>query len=101
MITNSDNKDSCRELFKKLCMLPLQSKYIFSLLMFVVKNKDSFKTNWDIHSFNARSNHGLHISVENLAVFQKGVWYSVLKLITISHEPLNNYHMMFLNLKRF
>jgi hypothetical protein len=43
IITNSDNRDSCRELFKKLSILPLQSQYILSLLMFVVKNKDSFK----------------------------------------------------------
>ena len=76
IITNSDYRDSCRELFKKLGILPLQSQYIFSLLMFVVKNKDSFKTNSDIHSFNKRFNHDLHIPVANLAVFQKGVGYS-------------------------
>ena len=40
IITNSTNMDSCRDLFKKLGILPLQSQYIFSLLMFVVKNKD-------------------------------------------------------------
>jgi len=39
---NSDNKISCRDLFKKLYILPLQSQYIFSLLMFIVKNKDLF-----------------------------------------------------------
>jgi hypothetical protein len=76
IITNSDNRDSCRELFKKLGILPLQSQYILSLLMFVVKNKDSFKTNSDIHSFNTRFNHDLHIPVADLAVCQKGVWYS-------------------------
>jgi len=42
---NSGNKDSGRDLFKKLYILPLQSQYIFSLLMFVVKNKDFLKTN--------------------------------------------------------
>jgi hypothetical protein len=45
IITNSDNKDSCQNLFKKLCILPHQSQYILALLMFVVKNKDIFKTN--------------------------------------------------------
>ena len=30
IITNSDNRDSCQELFKKLGILPLQSQYIFS-----------------------------------------------------------------------
>jgi hypothetical protein len=85
IITNSDNKDSCWELFKKLCILPLQSQYIFSLLIFVVKNKDSIKTNSDIHSFNVRSNHDLPIPVANLAVFQKGVWYSGIKVY--NHLP--------------
>jgi hypothetical protein len=53
--------------------------------MFVVKNKDSFKTNSDIHSFNTRSNHVLHIPVANLAVFQKAVWYCGIKVY--NHLP--------------
>jgi len=48
--------------------------------MFVVKNKDCFKTNSDIHSFNTRFNYDLHIRVVNVAVFQKGVWYSGTKV---------------------
>jgi len=99
IIKNSDNKDSCRDLFKKLYILPLQSQYIFSLLMFVVKNKDFFKTNSDFHSSNTRSHYDVHIPAANLAVLQTGVWYSGIKSITIFHKPLNNYHMMFLNLK--
>jgi hypothetical protein len=43
IIMNSGNMASCRDLFKKLDILPLQSQYIFSLLMFVVKNKDFFQ----------------------------------------------------------
>ena len=74
---NCDNKFSCQDLFKKLFILPCQSQYIFSLLMF---HKDFFKTNSDIHSFNTRSNHDLHIPVANLTVFQKEVWYSGIKI---------------------
>jgi hypothetical protein len=55
-ITNSGSRDSCRELFKKLKILPLCSQYIFSLLIFVVKNKELFVTNSDIHSINTRLN---------------------------------------------
>jgi len=43
VITDSGMIDSCRELFKKLQILPL------SLLMFVVKNRELFKWNSDIH----------------------------------------------------
>jgi hypothetical protein len=53
--------------------------------MFVVKNKDLFKTNSDIHSFNTRFNHDLRIPVANLAVFQKGIRYSGIKIY--NHLP--------------
>jgi hypothetical protein len=32
------SRDSCRDLFKNLTILPLQSQYILSLLLFVVDN---------------------------------------------------------------
>jgi len=38
IITNSRARFSCRELFKKLEILPLYSQYTFSLSMFVIKN---------------------------------------------------------------
>jgi hypothetical protein len=37
IITNSRARDSCRELFKKLEILPLYSQYVFSLSVFVIK----------------------------------------------------------------
>ena len=43
IITNSDNRASCHDLSKKLCILPLQSQYIFPPLMFVAKNKEFLK----------------------------------------------------------
>jgi hypothetical protein len=39
IITNSRMRDSCRELFQRLEILPLYSKYIFSLSIFAIKNK--------------------------------------------------------------
>ena len=85
IIKNSGNQDSCRDLFKKLNILTLQSHYIFSVLLFIVKYKNFFKTNSDVHNFNTRTNHDLHIPVANLAVFQKGVWYSGIKIY--NHLP--------------
>ena len=85
IITNSKNKASCRELFKKLHVLPLQSQYIFSLLMFVVKNKNFFKTNSEVHKFTTRYNCDLHIPIANLTLFQHGVCTLVLKFITTYH----------------
>jgi hypothetical protein len=73
IITNSGSRVSCRSLLKKLSILPFQSQYIFSLLMFVVKNKDFFKLNSGFHTFNTRSKCDLHFPVVNLTVCQKGV----------------------------
>jgi hypothetical protein len=48
--------------------------------MFIVKNKNFFKTNSNVHSFNTRTNQDLHIPIANVAVFQKGVLYSGIKI---------------------
>ena len=40
-------------------MLPLQSQYILTLLLFVVNNKDQYKVNSEIHSINTRQNSNL------------------------------------------
>ena len=45
VIMSSDRRDSCHELFRQLNILPLQSQYIFSLLLFIIKNGDHFLSN--------------------------------------------------------
>jgi len=44
------NRVSCRNLFKKLEILPLTLQYILSLLMFVIQNKNFFLTNNENHN---------------------------------------------------
>jgi hypothetical protein len=43
---NSNKNASCRELFKILNILP----YIYSILLFITKNKDQFFSNSHIHT---------------------------------------------------
>jgi len=45
IIMGTGTRDSCRELFKILNILPLQYQYILSLMLFVVYNKNIFKIN--------------------------------------------------------
>jgi hypothetical protein len=81
VITDSRSPDSCRELFKKLKILPLQSQYIFSLLLFMAKNREQFKSNSQIHSINTRqNNNNLHYPTCNLTAFQKGTYYLGIKV---------------------
>jgi len=66
IITNSRMRDSCRELFKKLEILPLYSQYILSISIFVIKNKYLFYTNNQIHSIHTRFKTNLHPPTANL-----------------------------------
>jgi hypothetical protein len=75
IITDSRSRVSCRELFKKLKILLLPSQYIFSLLLFVIKNRDLFKSNSEIRSINTRHRTELHPPVSNLTMFQNGTIY--------------------------
>jgi len=45
IIMNSCKNASCRHLFKELSILPTQPQYIFTILLFVTKNKDQFLLN--------------------------------------------------------
>jgi len=72
------NIDSCREYFKKLKILPLQSQYLLSLL-FVADNGDYFRSNSEIHSFNTKNKLNLHPPLSKLALFQRRPYYSGIK----------------------
>jgi hypothetical protein len=75
-------RDSCTELFKHLRILPLQSQYIISLLIFLMDNAKS-----EIHSIHTRQNFNLHKPQANLTLYQKGAYYSGIKIF--NHLPSN------------
>jgi len=105
IIINSRTSDSCRELFKKLEILPLYSQYIFSISIFVIKNKHLFHTNNQIHNIDKRFKTNLHPPTANLTKFQKAVYYSAIKIFNnLPHKikDLANDILPFWNaLKRF
>ena len=105
IITNSRMRDSCRELFKKLEILPLHSQYIFSISIFVIKSKHLFYTNNQIHSIHTRFKTNSHPPTANLTKFQKGVYYSTIKIFNnLPHniKDLASEIVLFWNaLKRF
>jgi len=82
IIANSNHRTSCRDLFKKLNILPLQSQYtrILSLAMFVVGNFEEFSTNTDIHSINNRQKSHLHPPSTRMTKFQKDIHYMGVKI---------------------
>ena len=83
---NLQIRDSCRCAFKDLKILPFYSQYLYSLLMFVVKNRDLFQNNASYHPFNTRHKDDLHLPSTHLKTFQKGVLFSGTK--AYNHLPL-------------
>jgi len=69
------NRVSCRNLFKKLQILPVTSQYTLSLLMFVVQNKNLFLTNNENHNLDTRQRNNLYLPQANLTIYQNGAYY--------------------------
>jgi hypothetical protein len=80
IIMNSSKNVSCWQLLKELNILPIQSKYIFSILLFVTKNKDQFLFNSQVHKINTRQTSDLYLPTGNMAIYQKGVYYTGIKI---------------------
>jgi len=50
------------------------------IILFVIKNKDQFLCNSQVHKINTRQNSNLYVPSVNLAIYQKGVNYSGIKI---------------------
>jgi len=66
--------------FNKLQIFPLTSQYTLSLLMFVVQNKTHFLTNNKNHNLDTRQRNHLYLPQANLTIYQKGAYYSGIKI---------------------
>jgi len=53
---------------------------MLSLLMFVVKNKSFFLTNNENHNVGTRQRTNLYLPQANLTIYQKGAYYSRIKI---------------------
>ena len=54
--------------------------YIYSLLLFVMDNGDCFEVNSEIHNINTRNKSNLHLPISNLSVYQKGPYYTAIRV---------------------
>jgi hypothetical protein len=79
IIMGHGNRDSCRNVFEELKILPLTSQYVFSLLVFVVNNRVQFLINSEVHSINTRHGSNLHLPLANLDIYQQEVDHSHIK----------------------
>jgi hypothetical protein len=72
--------NSCTKHFRDLSILPLRSQYIYSLMIFVVKNREMFDTNKSHYEINTRHIMDIHMTKVNLAIYGKGVYHMVVRI---------------------
>jgi hypothetical protein len=80
LMTGYGSRSSCRDLFRQLEILPLKSQYIFSILLFVLKNRSFFITNYDRHNVQTRHCINLYFPTSSLTLYQNGVYYTGIKI---------------------
>ena len=69
------NRDSFRENFRQLKILPLQFQYILSLSGFVIYNKNYLKLNTKIHNINTITKSNLYQPLPHLTTYQKETYF--------------------------
>jgi hypothetical protein len=98
-------RDSCRKIFKELGILPLYCQYIYSILLFVIKNNEIFLTNSEIYSICTRHNANLHPPLLHLTKAQKGVYFSAIKIYNLLPQRIkklsSNANKFKVTLKKF
>jgi len=72
--------ETCGVLFHKIGILSLPSQYIFSLLIFLNKNKNQFTPYSEIHNYATRQQINFHLPQVNLTKCQKGIGYLGIKV---------------------
>jgi len=69
----------------EVLFIPPGTPCICSILLFVTKHKDQFLSNSPVHKINTRRTFDLYVPTANLTVYQKGVYYSGIKIY--NHLP--------------
>ena len=100
IMMNVNNRQLCRDLFKKLSILPLYSQYTLSLSLFVVKNIDKFKSNSETHSINTHHRIDLFLPAAKLSKYQKQLTTQEYKFFNTYLRVINAYQAMLKSLKQ-
>jgi hypothetical protein len=59
--------------------------HIFSIILFVIKNKDQFLFNSQEHKINTMQTSNIYLPSANLSIYQEGVYYSGIQIY--NHLP--------------
>ena len=81
---------SCRNLFKKINILPVPS-HILSLMLFIIENQQDFFTNTYVHGLDTRHKNHLYLPALSLTCVQKAVLYYGIKIFNKLPSNIQNY----------
>jgi hypothetical protein len=98
IIAGTSNRDSCRDLFKILEIIPLQSQYIYALVCFITDDMDQYQFILDIHNRNTRQGSNLYQPPLILLLYQRGTYYMGIKVFNNLSSYLKDLHI---NRKQF
>jgi NAD+--asparagine ADP-ribosyltransferase len=75
---------------EKLHILPMKSQYLLSLMMFVVQRKEHFVTSIYSHNLETGQSNNLYTLQANLSIYQKGAYYSGVKIVNKLPSNIKN-----------
>jgi hypothetical protein len=67
---------------QQMKILPFCSRYIFSVLLYVVNNKCLFTQNLEAHSYDTSFASDFHLPITNLTKYQNGAHYPQIKIVS-------------------
>jgi hypothetical protein len=84
IMTGTGNRNSCRQGFVDLKILPLLSLYIYSLLCFVINNIDHYHFVSEIHNRDTRQGFNLNLyhPPVHLSLYQRGSYCMGIKVFS-------------------
>jgi exonuclease III len=85
IVYNLKVADSCRNIFIQNKLMTFYSCYIYSLILFVLNNKNLFNINTQIHQHDTRRKNDIHLPSIHLTMAQKGPYFSCIKMF--NHLP--------------
>ena len=94
IISHSYRLAHCKPIFKKLKIMSLPSLYVFSNLLYVKNNLNTFQTVDEIHSYSTRGNKDIRVPLYKTGKLTNGPNYWALKFYNILSNKIKemNYH---------
>ena len=89
------NRVSCRNLFRRLEILPFVSQYILLLMLLLVKNKNLFILNSDNHTKSNSQFNNFYQPIMNFTVYQRALRFPTIYLHTLKIYPIMQGNLKF------